>query len=228
MRGSKAGLADVARLFKAAQAEHAKNKKSHSEQAHPPDLNSIPATEEAAAFRRVVQTVTRLQSPARVEHDPQPAQAKLDPVLRRAAAAGKETGRRADAGISDNGEINALFSADGTTFRRNDMAPDTTRQLRRGHWRAGAELDLHGLRREAARQAVVAFIRNCLDRGIRCVRIIHGKGYGSPDFQPVLKKKVRAWLIQMQEVQAFAEAPEDAGGSGALLALLEQTQKGDR
>ncbi|MNN75329.1 putative DNA endonuclease SmrA [compost metagenome] len=58
--------------------------------------------------------------------------------------------------------------------------------------------------------------------GVRCVRVIHGKGIGSPDKLPVLKGKVRSWLVQKEEVIAFVQARESLGGAGALMVLLRQ------
>ena len=112
----------------------------------------------------------------------------------------------------------------GTAFVRGDAAPDTARNLRRGQWRAGAELDLHGLRVEQARHALLSFLDECLEHGIRCVRVVHGKGYGSQGLEPVLKDKARTWLVQKAEVMAFSEAPEREGGAGALLVLLRQSE----
>jgi DNA-nicking Smr family endonuclease len=94
------------------------------------------------------------------------------------------------------------------------------RKLRRGHWVVQAEVDLHGLRRVEARLALADFLRECLARNLRCVRVIHGKGLGSKNREPVLKQKVRVWLAQRAEVLAFCQAPAVQGGGGALLVLL--------
>ncbi|WP_246770488.1 Smr/MutS family protein, partial [Bordetella pertussis] len=63
---------------------------------------------------------------------------------------------------------------------------------------------------------------------VRCVRIVHGKGYGSQGLEPVLKDKARTWLVQKADVLAFSEAPERGGGAGALLVLLRQAEAGGR
>jgi DNA-nicking Smr family endonuclease len=52
------------------------------------------------------------------------------------------------------------------------------------------------------------------------VRIIHGKGHGSPGKEPVLKSRVRRWLVQKNEVLAFVQARASDGGAGALIVLL--------
>ena len=95
------------------------------------------------------------------------------------------------------------------------------RKLRRGHWVIQSQLDLHGMRREEAREALAEFLKQAVKRGIRCVRVIHGKGLGSVNREPVLKNKVRNWLVQKEEVIAFCEARNIDGGAGAVLVLLK-------
>ena len=94
------------------------------------------------------------------------------------------------------------------------------RKLRRGVWAIQGQLDLHGLRRDEARERLGAFLRDADRHGLRCVRVIHGKGHGSPGREPVLKAKVKSWLAQKSEVIAFTQARAADGGHGALLVLL--------
>ncbi len=107
------------------------------------------------------------------------------------------------------------------TYVRKGIGPDVAGKLRRGHWSVQAELDLHGLIAEEAHDALSDFIMQARSRGMRCVRVIHGKGLTSPNKEPVLKGKVRRWLAQWDEVLAYAEAPSHAGGGGAVLVLLK-------
>jgi len=79
---------------------------------------------------------------------------------------------------------------------------------------------LHGLRLDAARSALAAFIADCTSHRVRCARIIHGKGYGSANATPVLREKVPVWLMQHPSVCALVQAPESEGGAGALIVLL--------
>ena len=107
------------------------------------------------------------------------------------------------------------------TFVRKGIGPDVVAKLRRGHWSVQAELDLHGMTTEEAHDALADFVTGARERGMRCVRVIHGKGLTSPNREPVLKGKVRNWLAHWDEVLAYAEAPQNAGGGGAVLALLK-------
>jgi DNA-nicking Smr family endonuclease len=123
--------------------------------------------------------------------------------------------------LSDEVDIESLLlTDDGLSFRRPGIGPDVPARLRRGQWALQGEIDLHGLTREAARDALVSFVREAHRRGQRCVRVVHGKGHGSPGRQPVLKDKVQRWLAQRSEVIAFAQAAGAQGGAGALLVLL--------
>lgn len=182
-------------------------------------------TDALQAFQQAMRHVAPLRGGERVVHTHRAGTDEIH-AQRRAAALG-ETARRADAGVSD-GDVAHLLSEGGTAYVRADAAPDTARKLRRGNWQAGAELDLHGLRVEQARHALLSFIDECLEHGIRCVRVVHGKGYGSEGLTPVLKDKARTWLVQKKPVIAFSEAPEREGGAGALLVLLSQAEDARR
>ena len=123
--------------------------------------------------------------------------------------------------LSDEVDIETLLlTDDGLSYRRPEIAPDVVSRLRRGQWSIQAQVDLHGLRREEARERITAFLREARRRGHRCVRVVHGKGNGSPGRQPVLKAKVQRWLAQSSEVVAFTQASAPQGGAGALLVLL--------
>jgi len=114
-----------------------------------------------------------------------------------------------------------LETGDELVFLRDGLSNMVLRKLRRGHWVAQDELDLHGLRSEEARQLLVAFLNEALARGLRCVRIVHGKGLRSENREPVLKRKVGNWLAQRDEVLAFVQARREDGGSGAVVVLLK-------
>lgn len=127
--------------------------------------------------------------------------------------------------LSDMTPESLLDSDEALSFTRHGISSDTLRRLRRGHWVVQAGLDLHGMRTDEAREAFAEFLRHCSHRDIRCVRIIHGKGLGSANRQPVLKGKVLAWLQQRDEVLAYCQAPANDGGSGAVRVLLRQPKR---
>ncbi|MET0544271.1 MAG: Smr/MutS family protein [Variovorax sp.] len=123
--------------------------------------------------------------------------------------------------ISDEFDVTTLLDVDDAmSFRRPGIGTDVTRKLRAGEWSIQRQIDLHGLRSDEAREALGAFIRTAHRQGIRCVRVVHGKGLGSPGKQPVLKTKAQRWLIQKNEVLAFVQAKPADGGAGALVVLL--------
>ena len=123
--------------------------------------------------------------------------------------------------ISDEFDVSTLLETDEhLSFRRPGIGTDVTRKLRRGDWSIQRQLDLHGLRRDDAREALSFFIREAHKHGIRCVRVVHGKGLGSPGKAPVLKGRVHSWLVQKKEVLAFVQAKPADGGAGALVVLL--------
>lgn len=126
--------------------------------------------------------------------------------------------------ISDEFDVESLLETDDAlSWRGQGIGPEVVRKLRRGVWAIQAQIDLHGLRRDEAREQLASFLREAVRHGLRCVRVIHGKGNGSPGREPVLKSKVKTWLVQKSEVIAFAHARAADGGNGALLVLLKPT-----
>ena len=118
-----------------------------------------------------------------------------------------------------------LETDDALSFRRQGIGIDVVRKLRRGVWVLQDEIDLHGLRRDEAHERVSAFLREATRAGYRCVRVVHGKGHGSPGREPVLKAKVKAWLVKHQDVLAFTHARPADGGHGALIVLLKASER---
>lgn len=114
----------------------------------------------------------------------------------------------------------SMEAGDELVYLRQGLSRELLKKLRRGHWVAQDELDLHGLNQVQARAALAKFLAECRRRHLRCVRIIHGKGLRSPNREPVLKGKVNQWLARRQEILAYCQAPQNLGGSGALLVLL--------
>jgi DNA-nicking Smr family endonuclease len=172
------------------------------------------AREEAGDFLGAMDElgVAPLAPTARVEHPPR----RLPPHAHSRA--------RDDAAVmveSVSDDVDRLLDTDDAlSYRRPGVGPDVLRKLRRGEWVIQAEIDLHGLRVDEARTALGSFLREAIKRGLRCARVVHGKGLGSKDRTPVLKNKVRGWLMQRDEVIAFCQARPAEGGAGALVVLL--------
>lgn len=115
----------------------------------------------------------------------------------------------------------SLESGEELAFLRPGLQNQVLRKLRRGHWVTQGELDLHGLTVAEAKLELVRFLQNCQKNGLRCIRIIHGKGLRSKNREPVLKHKVAHWLMQRDETLAFCQARAADGGGGAMLVLLK-------
>lgn len=123
--------------------------------------------------------------------------------------------------MSDEFDVSTLLDVDDQlSFRRPGIGTDVTARLRAGRWSIQRQLDLHGLRVHEARETLAEFIRQAHKAGLRCVRVVHGKGLGSPGKAPVLKSRVQRWLVQKSEVLAFVQAKPADGGAGALVVLL--------
>lgn len=172
-------------------------------------------TREANLFRVSIGEVQPLKAPPRVEPPPQHPL----PIPHQRIADDEAVMHES---LSDEFSIDTLLETDeALSYARSGIGPDVLRKLRGGAWVTQSQLDLHGLRTDEAREAVALFLRESVRRGYRCVRIIHGKGLGSVNKTPVLKSKVRNWLVQKIEVMAFCQARAADGGSGALMVLLK-------
>ena len=165
-------------------------------------------------FELAVGPVQHLRPHGRVEHrlpgpPPHPVQRERDE-----AAVMREA-------LSDEFDVETLLHTDEQlSYRRPGLGPDVVRRLREGRWAIQAAIDLHGLRTDQAREALGRFVRESHHQGLRCVRVVHGKGLGSPGRTPVLKGRVLRWLVQKKEVMAFVQARPAEGGAGALVVLL--------
>ncbi|ODV13915.1 MAG: DNA mismatch repair protein MutS [Thiobacillus sp. SCN 64-317] len=119
----------------------------------------------------------------------------------------------------------AAATGEELVYSRPGVPTAALRKLRRGGWVIQGELDLHGHTGDEARIALAAFLNRCMLEERRCVRIIHGKGHGSKNRLPVLKNKVRHWLIQREDVLAFCQARTVDGGAGAVIVLLKSSSR---
>lgn len=204
-------LADLKQVKKAIEAQA----KAEAERKAEAQRRARQATADRDLFLQAAGKVQPLALPAKAAlktEKPQPI-----PIQRQRdeEAALQET-------ISDEFDASTLLETDEhLSYRRPGIGPDVTRKLRRGDWAIQRQLDLHGLRTEDAREALGQFIREAQKHGLRCVRVVHGKGLGSPGKTPVLKGRVQSWLAQKKEVLAFVQARPAEGGAGALVVLLQ-------
>ncbi|PAS99681.1 MAG: hypothetical protein BSR46_06705 [Candidatus Dactylopiibacterium carminicum] len=113
-----------------------------------------------------------------------------------------------------------LEGGDELRYLANGVARNTLRDLRRGRWVVQDAVDLHGCNRDEARELLAACMGQWRKKGIRCVRVIHGKGRGSPGREPILKRLVAGWLMNYADVMAYCQARLVDGGAGALIVLL--------
>jgi DNA-nicking Smr family endonuclease len=176
-------------------------------------VNHTPDDEETRLFREAVRDVKPLPSddvPVTNRRRPEP-RARFSREDRRAVLLESLTEDPADP---------ELAAGDELVYHRAGVQTTVLRKLRRGQYRVQAEIDLHGLTVAEAKQALRQFLANALDRQIRCVRIIHGKGLRSGHRGPVLKGVVSAVLRRVGAVVAYVSARQVDGGTGAVYVLL--------
>ena len=225
---SRFGLADLKRLRKQAEQRAAqdtpppapktgKNNASIKHGQSPSIIDAPVSAHDLALFRQAVKTVERIKPANKLVLQPQPAASTHELRQRRLRASGQDT--QPSTTLSHQ-FAPAGLDQDDSRFLKQGVGPDVLRELQRGKWSPAATLDLHGSTQDQAWERLSAFLKSCVTHQIRCVRIVHGKGYGSRDGNAVLKQTVRRWLAQWPEVQAYAECAERDGGAGAVHVLL--------
>jgi DNA-nicking Smr family endonuclease len=181
------------------------------------------ARERAVEFRAALQDVVKIKESDRYVWRPvQDAELRGAPMPARPRTAEEEIAAvLAESMLSDQFDVDGLLDEDPSlSWSAPGVGPDVVKKLRKRHWPVEDELDLHGLTRDMARRHFDNFVRRSSKRGIRCVRIIHGIGYGSVGGEPVLRGMVHSWLVQTEGVVAFCAAGRADGGHGALIVLL--------
>ena len=108
------------------------------------------------------------------------------------------------------------------SYLRPGLRSQVLRDLRQGRWPVEDEAHLRGMRAAEALRTAGDFISAARNEGLRCVRIVHGKGRGSADGRPVIKGEIDHWLRRHDAVDAFCSARDVDGGSGALYVLLRR------
>ena len=178
--------------------------------------DELPATDDdAGLFRRVVADAKPLR------------QAEKEPTPRTVAPARARFSRQDENEVMDECmqadiDDSETASGDSLRFQRASVGRRTMRKLARGNYSVQNEVDLHGMIISQARETLHDFIVASSRRGHTCVRIIHGKGLGSGERGPVLKRKVNSWLRQWSQVLAFVSARQVDGGTGAVYVLLQE------
>lgn len=173
--------------------------------------------EDRALFRKAVAGTRRLEKTPRIQ--PRKRRPPPRPLQRE-----RDEARVLDDMFSEPVDAAVLETGEELLFSRTGLQNRVLRRLRRGEYAIEAELDLHGLTRLEARQALSEFLHDCRARGCRCVRIIHGKGRGSQGKRPVLKQYVDHWLRQVDAVLAYCSAIPAHGGTGAIYVLLKRSR----
>jgi DNA-nicking Smr family endonuclease len=122
-------------------------------------------------------------------------------------------------------DLDTVSIEDRLSYLAPGLQKNVLAKMRKGQFGLDAEIDLHGLTSEEAKRQLLLFLHRAVIDGCRCVLIIHGKGYRSPDNLPVLKNNLNRWLRQHQDVLAFCSAKPKDGGAGAVLVLLRLSEK---
>jgi DNA-nicking Smr family endonuclease len=178
--------------------------------------------EQAVEFRSAVKDVKELPESDRYVWRPaHEAELRRQAAARRPPSDDEVQAILAESMLSDQFDVDGLLDEEPTlSWAAPGVGPDVVKKLRKRHWEVEDEIDLHGLTRDLARRVVDAFLRRSNKNGVRCVRIIHGVGYGSAGGEPVLRGMVHSWLVQTNETVAFCVASRVDGGNGALIVLL--------
>ena len=124
--------------------------------------------------------------------------------------------------LADSEWTSNVGPGDVLSFARGGVQRRELQRLRRGRFKVEADLDLHGRIVAEAVAALDHFLQDSRRRGRRCVRIVHGKGFGSRSGLPIMKAHVDRWLRARSEVLAFCSAIPPDGGTGALYVLLRR------
>jgi dsDNA-specific endonuclease/ATPase MutS2 len=80
----------------------------------------------------------------------------------------------------------------------------------------GDVFDLHSFAARDVQAAVEAYLEEAQRRGLRALRIIHGRGIG------VQRETVRKVLERTPWVAHYSDAPAEAGGWGATVVTLRE------
>ena len=177
--------------------------------------------DEQQLFNQAMQGVTRIDSANIAAHAVQRPSLKpnAQTLAKRSAAVGSE--HSDDSALSDTQALlNPVASQAFLSYRIATLQNRVFDELKAGKLRWFEAVDLHGCNIEQARSAVLELIQIAKDNNQNVIKIVHGKGPAG-----TLKTCVNGWLRQHREVLAFVSAPENQGGTGAVLVLLKRAEK---
>lgn len=199
--------------------------RSFVEQNNTSELGASFSPEDRALLRQAYAQVKPLRHPDVVLHGPTSTAVRHDPILqeRRRHAEGTPAPNVVLTPVSDQ-YTSAQAESNDRQYRNPACGTDVMRNLIKGKWPITASLDLHGANVDQARERLDNFLSSCLEHQLKCVRIVHGVGYGSKG-DPLLPRTVRLWLRQLDAVLSYVECAEHEGGQGAVKLLLRNIDK---
>ncbi len=174
-----------------------------------------PSDDDLALFRQTVGKVTAIKNDKIEPHRPK----------KKRTIVNQSVNENSSPFVNVVEAVDKLSNEDKINFLTPGMQKNVLRKLRKGQYGVDADLDLHGLTSQQAHQQLTRFLHDCVEYGCRCVHIIHGKGYRSENYHPVLKNDVNVWLRQHKDVLAFCSTPPRDGGTGAVYVLLRLSEK---
>lgn len=166
-------------------------------------------------FRRLMSGIKPLKTKERV------AEVSKKPIPKARFSRADDAAVLAESLESDIDDLEES-SGDVLRFKRASVSRTTMRMLTRGSYSIQADIDLHGMTVAEAKPRLERFVQRCASNNKLCIRVVHGKGLGSGERGPVLKRGVDRWLRQWDAVLAFVSARQVDGGTGAVYVLLER------
>jgi DNA-nicking Smr family endonuclease len=164
-------------------------------------------------FRQAVEGVVPLKTTARTDSSAPRSSLRNDQSKTGHYGEESDPGPVSETCISDETEPDAAWRKSGVRLK-------VMQQLKRGHFPPRDQFDLHHLSSKTARTALLKFITNAHQRGLECIRIIHGKGRRSKN-GPRLKVMTRQVLTNHPQVMAYTACKPADGGDGATDVLLK-------
>ncbi|MEC8887535.1 MAG: Smr/MutS family protein [Pseudomonadota bacterium] len=183
-----------------------------------------PIEDDSQLFSKAMQGVEKIKSHNLAQTESTTKQKKVDAqtLAKRMAAEGSEVAE--GEALSDmQALLNPVANQAFLSYRIATLQHRVFEDLKTGKMRWFEAVDLHGCTIEQARSAVLELLHIAKENNQNVVKIVHGKGKDG-----VLKTCVNGWLRQHRDVLAFVSAPENQGGTGAVLVLLKRAEKNSK